>query len=58
MVSEVHIQWHLQKAHQPSICLLCFPCRCKEDVNWDEVRKEIVKILEDDKYKDTDIKNP
>lgn len=29
------------------------PAWCKEDVNWDEVRKEIVKILEDDKYKDS-----
>ena len=26
--------------------------RCKEEVNWSEVRKEIVKILDDDKYKE------
>ena len=25
---------------------------CKEEVNWSEVRKEIVKILEDDTYKE------
>ena len=39
----------------PKSCSLTLqkPCRrCKEDVNWDEVRKEIVKILEDDKYKE------
>ena len=26
--------------------------RCKEEVNWQDVRKEIVKILDDDKYKE------
>ena len=27
--------------------------RCEAGVNWDEVRKEVVKVLEDDKYKDS-----
>lgn len=27
--------------------------RCEAAVNWDEVRKDIVKVLEDDKYKDS-----
>lgn len=33
----------------PGSCLR----RCKEEVNWDAVRKEIVKILDDDTYKES-----
>ena len=29
---------------------------CKEEVNWSEVRKEIVKILENDSYKELPLK--